>query len=383
MKTPESNYMPQLDSLRALAVFAVMIHHWAPGFLGFGPWGDLGVRCFFVLSGFLITGILLRGRSSVENGQSTVGRQMRQFYIRRSLRIFPIYYLTLGVGVLLGMYVLRETFWWHASYGSNFYFALRGEWRGYVSHLWSLSVEEQFYLIWPALVLMLPRKLLPAFFVVCIAAALVTRAWLAVVFGPGHIALKVLLPSNLDSLVTGALLAWILAPQSKLALFSSTWLRRSFPAATLLFIGISALRYFELGKPALAIVGPLAEAFFFAIVIGKCAQGISGFGGRLLNLRALQYFGSISYGLYLYHMFAAYVAGMFANKLGLTVPGPGVGQFALFFAMSVAAAALSYRFIETPFNQLKRFFPSDGATPKVPNRSGEAIILGHLPKTAA
>jgi len=368
--------MPQLDSLRALAVFAVMIHHWAPGFLGFGSWGDLGVRCFFVLSGFLITGILLRGRAAVETGRSSVVWQIRQFYIRRSLRIFPIYYLTLLVGVFLGMHALRETFWWHASYSSNIYFALRGHWQVYLSHLWSLSVEEHFYLLWPALVLLLPRKWLPQFFLASIAGAVLTRLLLAATLGSGHIAIKVLLPSCLDSLVAGALLAWGFSPESRLAPSAANrWLQRCFPGVAALFLGYCVLDYYGVGKPVLAVVGPLLEAAFFVGVIAKCAHGVSGLAGRVLNLAPLQYFGRISYGLYLYHMFAGYIAAMFAHKLGWTVPKPGFAQFALFFAMSFLAAALSERFLERPCNKLKRFFPSNSTEPRPAHRPPEAPFI--------
>jgi len=359
VKSSNLDYMPQLDSLRALAVFAVLIHHWAPGFLGFHPWGDLGVRCFFVLSGFLITGILLRARTTVESGRSSVGWQLRQFYIRRSLRIFPIYYLTLIGGVFLGMHVLRETFWWHAGYGSNIYFALRGKWQGYLSHLWSLSVEEQFYLIWPALMFFVPRHRLLHVFGVCIAGGVLTRALLAVILGADHLSLTVLLPSCLDSLVMGALLAWSFAQRALVPSSISLGFHRLFPATTVLFLGRCLLDVFQVGKPYLAILGPLVDAGFFAGVVARCADGLPGLAGRVLNLSALQYFGRISYGLYLYHLFASYIASMFAQKLGWSVPGPGLAQFALFFLMTLIAAVLSARFIERPFNQCKRYFATD------------------------
>lgn len=377
MKETTPDYMPQLDSLRALAVFTVMIHHWLPGFLGFGPWGDLGVRCFFVLSGFLITGILLRARTAVEGGRSTTGWQMRQFYIRRSLRIFPIYYLTLLAGVLVGMQVMRQTFWWHATYCSNIYFALLNGWEGYVSHLWSLSVEEHFYLVWPALVLLLPRRWLPSFFAASIAAGVLTRAGLAATLGPEHITLKVLLPSCLDSLVAGALLAWVFSPASGMARSSANrWLQRAFPAVAVLFLGRCALDYFGIAKPFLAVAGPLVDAAFFVVVVARCAGGVPGLAGRAMNLAPLQYLGRISYGLYLYHMFSGYIAGIIAGKLGCAVPAPGLARFALFFAMSVLAAALSERLIERPCNRLKRFFPSNtGKSERPPAQAGRPASL--------
>jgi peptidoglycan/LPS O-acetylase OafA/YrhL len=373
--------MPQLDTLRALAVFAVMVHHWLPGLGHFEPWGDLGVRCFFVLSGFLITGALLRARAAVESGASTPAWQMRQFYIRRSLRIFPIYYLTLLVGALLGMQALRDTFWWHASYASNLYFALRGQWQGYISHLWSLSVEEQFYLLWPAVVLFLPRRSLPLFFLACIGLAVATRAGLTAAFGPSHITLKVLLPCCLDALVMGALLAWLSSPQSTWSTNCRRLLRDAVAPATLLFLGVCALGHSGVATRTVAVAGPLIESAFFAVVIGRCAQGVGGPAGKFLDLPVLQYFGRISYGLYLYHLFAAYVASMFAHKLGFTVPGPGLAQFGLFFAMTVAGAAASHQLIEKPVCRLKRFFPAEAGKPAATRTAATGVPLRNLAET--
>lgn len=366
MKSSPSQHMPHLDSLRALAVFSVMIHHWAPGFLGFEPWGELGVRCFFVLSGFLITGLLLRARIAVESGRSPMSWQIRQFYIRRSLRIFPIYYLTLVVGVLLGMFVLRETVWWHAGYVSNIYFALRGKWQGYISHLWSLSVEEQFYLLWPALVLTVPRPWLPRVFGAFIAAGVLTRAVLAMTLGSDHLTLKVLLPSCFDSLVAGAVVAWFFAQRPLWATVPGILRQSLFPVAIALFLVRCLCDFLQVGKPFLAVVGPLVEAVFFAGVVARCANGLPGLLGRFMNFAPLQYFGRISYGLYLYHMFAGYMALMLADKLGLRVPGPGLAQFALYFVMTLVAAVVSERLIERPFNYCKRFFPTDGQSTRAP-----------------
>jgi peptidoglycan/LPS O-acetylase OafA/YrhL len=174
MRSEDRKYMPQLDAIRAAAIFLVMIQHWAPTLTQIAPWGGIGVRCFFVLSGFLITGILLRARDLIDAARTTRGFQVRQFYIRRSLRIFPIYYLTLIVACALGLQVVRDTFWWHAGYLSNFYIASTGIWHGYISHLWSLSVEEQFYLIWPALILAAPRRWIPWCFALGIFIAPIT-----------------------------------------------------------------------------------------------------------------------------------------------------------------------------------------------------------------
>ncbi len=154
-----SGYLRQLDGLRALSVAAVAWSHWRAYWFRESsvPWAEFGVETFFVISGFLITGILLDNRS-----ESSKPFVLRQFYARRFLRIFPLFYATLVIGFVLRADSLRQTLFWHAGYLSNIYFYLWG-WCGQLSHFWSLAVEEQFYLFWPLLMIFLPKRfLLPA-----------------------------------------------------------------------------------------------------------------------------------------------------------------------------------------------------------------------------
>src|ERR1700752_5269649 len=124
-----AHYMPQLDGLRAFAVGAVLIHHFfQPPRIGGVDFALLGVWLFFVLSGFLITGILLRSRDQVDYGGYPSGFVLRQFYIRRFLRIFPLYYLVLCVAATLDLGDARDTIVWHLAYMSNYLFAARQYW---------------------------------------------------------------------------------------------------------------------------------------------------------------------------------------------------------------------------------------------------------------
>src|SRR4051812_31238154 len=113
-------YLPQLDGLRAVAILCVLFQHFYSEALVLG---SLGVKLFFALSGFLITGILLKSKYAVESGASSPGDSLRRFYARRFLRIMPLFYLVLVVSALLNLPGVRESFWWHASYLSNVYFA--------------------------------------------------------------------------------------------------------------------------------------------------------------------------------------------------------------------------------------------------------------------
>ena len=137
----------QLDSLRALAVGGVLFAHFVPAghplaALHLLPWGSLGVQLFFVLSGTLITGILLGCKAEVEATRQSVGFSLRRFYARRCLRIFPAYYATLLLTAFTLWPVVRESLPWHLVYASNFYVVRQGGWPDTVAHLWTLSVEE-------------------------------------------------------------------------------------------------------------------------------------------------------------------------------------------------------------------------------------------------
>ena len=138
---------PQLDGLRAVAVAAVAWSHWERDYQAGIPFGA-GVHLFFVLSGFLITRILLDVRQASDRGAA-----IRAFYIRRALRIFPAFYVTLLLAWIAGVPLVRESLAWHATYLSNVWIFQMDQWPGSISHLWSLAVEEQFYLAWPFLIL--------------------------------------------------------------------------------------------------------------------------------------------------------------------------------------------------------------------------------------
>lgn len=157
--------MPQLDALRAFAVFAVLVHHFLPAELltwQFAqlPWGFLGVRLFFVISGFLITGILLRARDEAAAAGVLPTTVLFNFYARRCLRIFPLYYFVVLSGLALNLPPMREEWIWLVSYTLNLRISALGWYPENISHFWSLAVEEQFYLLWPFVVLFAPKPLL-------------------------------------------------------------------------------------------------------------------------------------------------------------------------------------------------------------------------------
>ena len=350
-------YWRQLDGLRALAVSGVMVHHFLPGLTGPLDLGLIGVKLFFVLSGFLITGILLNGRGYVEEGRQTTARTLSQFYWRRFLRIFPLFYLCLLVMWLVGVADVREGFSWHLSYLSNFYFAQLGWWPSGTSHLWSLAVEEQFYLLWPALILFLPRHwILPALLSV-IAVGPVFRYW-GVIEGIGGTALYTLPFGSLDSLGLGALIAYLDRTVSHhvawRSLYTNLVLVIALPAiAGLMVIGLP--RQFQAFEFALS---DFLMSLVFAWLILGAKQGFQNPFGQLLAWSPLVYLGRISYGLYVYHLFMPVVIPDLPAWFGAESPNenPWMG-FIFYSGISVLVASLSWFLFEAPINRLKRFFP--------------------------
>lgn len=189
---PTVNYMIHLDGIRAFAVGGVILDHWASGLPRFLrgllqalDLSSLGVQCFFVLSGFLITLILLNSKDQNSSLKNAIGH----FYVRRALRISPAYYATLLVLVFI-FPEMHDAISWHALYLSNLYPVWHdGNWPPIGGHFWSLSVEEQFYLFWPLLVLALPLRMIKFAALACCLLAPLSRMVLWHVMGGWHLAI--------------------------------------------------------------------------------------------------------------------------------------------------------------------------------------------------
>ncbi len=365
---PTKNYMPQIDALRAFAIIAVLHHH----FWEESAAGHLGVRLFFVISGFLITGILIDNHRS--NDSFSIVDRLKAFYGRRIIRIFPAYFMALGAATILDIGDLRETFPWHALFLSNVLFSLTGEWASATSHLWSLSVEEQFYIIWPVLVWMLPRKALPAFFCATVAGSVIFRALYFDAAGPEGPAIWVATPAAFDAFAVGALL--------------SLWARSDWYGALsekilkLLLLPALLLGYWTLSfsLAAMYVWGDLLWLVFAAILVAGSAVGFKGMMGKALTFPPLLFIGRISYGIYLFHLFVWAVALGVARPFGLSgYVERGPLAFFLVGAATIAASAFSWFLMEEPINRLKSRFPyqkSDGVRSRGPD-AGDPTTGNH------
>jgi peptidoglycan/LPS O-acetylase OafA/YrhL len=375
-----SNRIPALDGVRGLAILLVMLHHftlnfaaeaWLPklGLRVLGA-GWFGVDLFFVLSGFLITGILYDAKNSPV--------YFRSFYMRRVLRIFPLYY-----GVLLLVFVGAPLFSspailadsgeafsnqaWLWSYGTNILIAWRKSWifdSGWLQlgHFWSLAVEEQFYMVWPFVVLWCTRRTLVKVCLAVGAFALAIRVLLHLF--DGHYApIYVLSPCRMDALAAGALLALLARAENGL----QSLLRPSIMAAAIagcFLLGVFVKRrqllttdpaVYTLGYSALAII----LAAFLLHVLTTQPHSLC---GRIWGCSGLRFLGKYSYGLYVFHppiqafLWNALPPATLASLLG-SKPAGFFAYLTLAFAVSISIAFLSWHLFEKHFLQLKRLFP--------------------------
>lgn len=235
------DYMPQLDGLRAVAVTAVMFHHFD---IVHGA-ASYGVHLFFVLSGFLITGILVRSKAAIDSGLESVKHALRRFYVRRTLRIFPLYYAVVLIGIAVNAESAREYAPWLLTYMINLKMAAQGWYIANFAHLWSLAVEEQFYLVWPFLVLIVRRRWLVWVAILMTAIGPLYRLYLAISWEylaseTSIISSYIATPSALDSLGAGSLVAIMVATEAG-RLLLRRWMRLAVPFSGLL---LAVLVYF-------------------------------------------------------------------------------------------------------------------------------------------
>lgn len=350
------------------------------------PWGTMGVRTFFVLSGFLITGILLRARNDVDSGHQSIGFTMRQFYIRRSLRIFAVYYLFLFIRIV---FFNQDTdrWQWDVLYLSNFHDILVTGGTGL--HLWSLAVEEQFYLIWPVLILTVPhRQMLPVMWGI-IGVAIATRVGLASMDVPYLIVKKFTL-TCMDALSLGAVIACLHYRYGPGCAQLQQLRRWSTVAGLPLFVIAIAALHLQ-GKQGFAYVATAHTGFALlaCAALIPAIEGYLGVTGRMLSWKPLMWTGTISYGLYLFHMDAMRVVAGLVSMAGLQLPSSvvvgGVMKLTLFTVTAFSMAALSWYSFELPINRLKRYFPMRRpATPApAPTEPEQQAAKGGFEITAA
>jgi peptidoglycan/LPS O-acetylase OafA/YrhL len=338
-------HLPALDGIRAVGVLTVITYHFG---ITAVP-GDLGLSAFFVLSGFLITWLLLREH------EASGTLSLRQFYARRVLRIFPAYYAFIAVSFAIDS--VRGDHWpdglglSSVFYLVNYFNALHGHPVTSIAHAWSLAIEEQFYFMWPIMLLLLLRRgPLRAARVVAlvIVGVMLWRCALYLGARAGTAYVYNAFDTRFDNLAVGCVLAltasapWVQRVAGRLAGSPLA------PMATLAALLVSRI---ALGNTYHYTVGFTVDAVLMAVLIVQLLQ-LSWSGlWSWLESPLVRYVGAISYPLYLWHQWGLGVGHHF-QAAGL------VGEFAAGLLASVLLASGSYYLIERPFLSLKQRFES-------------------------
>ena len=378
---PKSAYYVALDGLRAIAVIMVFFQHYGAGHTFIFGWGWTGVDIFFVLSGFLITGILYDSQNKVH--------RYRDFYVRRTLRIFPLYYFIWAVIFLMAPFAhwqwnVRWGLWpvYLGNYARFFFLHQPGDpyrfdkltfgapvntWFGYpfhlyIGHFWSLCVEEQFYLIWPFVVYQVRKR--ESLIKICLAVIVlspIARAVLSMTASPHLLRMELFyrsLPTRLDALLIGGLIGLMLrGPEEGMV----RRLRRPvlFLAAAV-FLALYFVSTKSLGLPFegsasywIGILGFTVIDVFAAALILECIHP----GSLLetcLSWKPLRALGLISYGFYVYHDLLHDFYSDLAHRISPEHAYPLTLLIA--FMATLLIATLSYRLLEKPLLKLKDRF---------------------------
>jgi peptidoglycan/LPS O-acetylase OafA/YrhL len=360
--------MPVLDALRGVAILLVLAHRFnvtthpqslpARVLCALMEGGWVGVQLFFVLSGFLITGILLDSRGAPS--------YYRSFFARRVLRIFPLYYVVLAVTfIAIPLVTGRQPAGyqhqaWLWTYLSNWVGPL-GLSVAAFPHFWSLAVEEQFYLVWPFVVRVASRRALPILCSLLVVVALASRAVLCALHADVEAA-YVLTICRVDALALGALAAWALRVPS-LAQRIDARRRALLVGSVALFVaGAVVTRGYPRPTPLTQTIGYsiLAWSALAALVLGVLVQARGGRLASLLAPAALRSIGKYSYAMYIFHVLVHHELGVpLLARFGQQ--DPSVGVMLLYFvamaAVTYALAVTSYHLLEKRFLDLKRYFP--------------------------
>ncbi len=392
-------HYPALDGLRGLAILMVITCHyvlffkfssvWAASLAAIGGNGNIGVDLFFVLSGFLITGILIdaRGRRNY----------FRNFYARRTLRIFPLYYGFLAVILAIclaakaghpvafkhhinDLWVLQPWLW---TYTLNFRFMIPREGAFLVPHFWTLAIEEQFYLFWPMVVLNTTNKGLVRVCALIVAGSLVLRFAMSALGFTG-LAIFVFTPCRADAFAAGALVAVLLRADVNRARLTgaATWVGVAsgiLAAAALIIIpawhflslrGLGAVGGGELRRAA-ALPAPVSDflytvlAFLFAALIVLVLCRPTGRLGRACSFTPLRVVGGYSYAIYIFHLPVWVVTTGLLARYGLVRAVQQSTALGWAFAsgnimLVFLVAFLSFHLYEKHFLKLKKYFPETG-----------------------
>ena len=350
----------QVDALRAIAVGIVMIHHfYSEKFFLAG----FGVTLFFVLSSFFATKSLLKFKTKIEAGEMRVADGFKNFYITRWLRIWPLYYLVLALTLVCGVEYARTSFLWNVAFLSNVQLIATGQWSGRFSCLWSLSALEQFYLVWPALILLCPRRRLLPVVLVTMSLGVIYNAG-CTIFNPSQFLWFAVPFASFHSLGAGALLALVTAkvPGEAGVARIQWWTAKVF---TPLFLVLLTGKFFNYAPPGYAIYIGLIASLAFIHFIQLAITGITGVTGRILENPLLSHIGRMSYAIFLLHEFTALLipkTGIFNTILHSDY------RIVILMPMTILLAHLAWKFVEFPVLTFRKKYRARASRPARPAR---------------
>jgi peptidoglycan/LPS O-acetylase OafA/YrhL len=339
---PSSRAIPSLDGLRAFSISLVILSHIAkfsslPGSAYVDARGPLGVSVFFIISGFLITHLLLKG------AERTGEVNLKRFYTRRFFRIFPPFYTYLAfLGLLWGIGALPEhlpSFASAATYTWDYYHGARG-W--FLTHTWSLSVEEQFYLLWPASLSLAGQKRSVTVALTVILGAPLIRLGTYLAAPSLRGSMGTMFHTRSDTLLCGCLLA-LLYDHPSLKRIGRTLLKPAFVIAALIFLfAISPALASRLRGYYTLSVGMTLESACIALLVLYCIWNPESGPGRVLNSPILRHIGVVSYSLYLWQQF-------------WLAPSLPLGPIPIRILLALASAELSFRLVERPMFRFRDY----------------------------
>jgi peptidoglycan/LPS O-acetylase OafA/YrhL len=336
----------QLDGLRGVAILMVFLHHSGVHLPHYADWGQMGVRLFFVLSGYLITlsfwKIMDRAGAA---GTGAVG-EMGMFHLRRIARLGPAFVAALAFGLLVGLEDVTGPFWWHATFLTNFKIASQGWFFGPTGHWWSLALQEQFYVVWPFILLAVPRRFFPLAAVLLLATGYAYRTW-CVAAGIGDHWRWLMVPGSIDTFAIGGLLAWVRRERGLPPLPARPW---ALVVLALLGAAWFANRWLraEGGGVWLAGVPELLEGMVAAAAVWGAVRGFHGAAGAVLAWGPLCRLGGISYGVFVYHLMLMFVCEPWLARVGIGPERSPVAWVVVMFVITVCVAAASWRWLERP-----------------------------------
>lgn len=331
------SHLPSLDGLRALAVLIVVLYH-----SGLPINGGLGVTMFFAISGFLITWLLLQE----EARWGAVS--LRLFYIRRSLRIFPAFYVFWFLVIVVRTILTgKPVAWPHAItaffYVGNYYQAITDNWTTPLFHTWSLAIEEQFYLLWPTAFIALKTNQARLRALLIAIPFFWAYRLVLVALGVSQAYIYAALDTRADHLLTGCALALLLFLGKGAAIWKALTSRKWAYLLTLTLLALSSSAMVAYGRIYRDTLGFMLDPLLTIVLL---VQGLT-LSPACFNWRPVRYVGRISYSVYLYHMLATPPA----HKL--LAGWPAVVRLSGGVGAAVFMASLSYYLIERPFLKLK------------------------------